>query len=111
MSDLLDKIVGLTALLIAVLVPILIIVQSIINARRLAGDHVMTVVYALSALAVWAILSFIIVMVLFMAVFEPGQGTSYEQEKRFTLIFLSVMVVYVLCGGGMIYLLRRRGRA
>jgi hypothetical protein len=112
MYDLIGKIVFIAGLLIAVLVPIMIIVQSSLNAHRTGKDYTMTVVYAVSAVVVWIILTFVIVMIIFMAVFGASGGgiTSPAQEKRFTLIIVALTVIYALVGSGIIYLLRRRGR-
>ena len=70
-----------------VITPLAILVLGVVNFRRDKLRQGVIVLQAVAALAVWTILTFVIVMIFFMTVFEYPAYRSRADEIKSTAIF------------------------
>ena len=92
------------------IIPLVIIGLGILNFRSESLRQTRIALQALGALAIWVILSFIIVMVFIMTVFQYPAYKSPSNEITNTVIFMVGGLIYFLAGGALIYWTRRQKR-
>lgn len=86
-----------------VITPLAILVLGVVNFRRDKLRQGVIVLQAVAALAVWTILTFVIVMIFFMTVFEYPAYRSRADEIKSTAIFVGGSLIYFLVGGVLIF--------
>jgi hypothetical protein len=88
--------------------PLAILLLGILNFTRDRARRTMIVVQALTALAVWTILTFVIVLIFFMTVFEYPAYRSQTDETKSTGMFVGVTLIYFLVGGVLVFWTKRQ---
>lgn len=88
--------------------PLIILVLGIVNFRRDKMRQAAIILQAVAALAIWTILSFVIVMIFFMTVFEYPAYRSQADNLKSTAIFLDGGFFYFLVAGVLIYWTKRQ---
>jgi hypothetical protein len=83
--------------------PLVILVLGIVNLRRDKLHQGVIILQAVAALAVWTILSFALVMIFFMTVFEYPAYKSQSNEVISTAIFVGGCLIYFLVSAVLIY--------
>lgn len=99
-----------TALFFGVMVitPLVILVLGIVNLTRDKLRQGVIILQAVAALAVWTILSFTIVMIFFMTVFQFPAYRSQADNMKSNVIFGVGGFVYFLVAGVLIFWTRRQ---
>jgi hypothetical protein len=102
-NDILGQILVIAFFAIMVITPLIILVLAIVNLRRDTPRQGKTILQAVSAVVIWACLSFVIVMIFFMTVFShPGTGSpSYEMKAN--AIYIGGTFIYFIVSGALIY--------
>jgi len=95
---------------VMVITPLVILVLGIVNFTRDKLRQGLIILQAAAALAVWIILSFVIVMVFFMTVFEYPAYRSQSDNLKSTVIFAAGGLLYFLVSAVLIYWTKRQTR-
>jgi hypothetical protein len=88
--------------------PLIIQILGILNFSRYAARRAAITLKALAALVIWALLTFTVVMVFIMAVFQFPAYRSQANETTGTVIFSVATLIYALTGGALIYWMKRQ---
>jgi hypothetical protein len=107
-TDILGQILFVVFFAVMVIIPLVILVLGIVNLRRNKLHQGVIVLQAVAALAVWTILSFALVMIFFMTVFEYPAYKSQSNEVISTAIFVGGSLIYFLVGGVLIFWTKRQ---
>lgn len=107
-TDILGQIQAVLFFAVMVITPLVILVLGIVNLRRDKLHQGVIVLQAVAALAVWTILSFALVMIFFMTVFEYPAYKSHANEVKSTAIFVGGSLIYFLVSGVLIYWTKRQ---
>lgn len=110
-SGILGQILLIGLFVIGGVTPIIILVLSILNFTRYTARRLAITLKALAALAIWAGLTFMLIMVFFMVVFQFPAYVSQSNALISTVIFIVGTLIYALVGGGLIYWMKRQSRA
>jgi hypothetical protein len=102
-SDILGQILVIGFFVIAAVTPIMILVLSILNFTRYPARRTAITLKALAALAIWAGLTFLLIMVFIMVVFQFPSYVSQSNALIETVIFVVGALIYALVGGGLIF--------
>ena len=109
-TDTLGQIFFVLFFAVMVSTPLVILVLGIVNFSRDKLHQGVIVLQAVAALAVWTILSFAIVMIFFMTIFEYPAYRSQADNLKSTAIFVVGGLFYFLVGGVLIYWTKRQTR-
>ena len=109
-SDILGQILVVGFFVIAGLTPIVVLVLSILNFTRYPARRAAITLKALAALAIWAALTFMLIMVFIMVVFQFPSYVSQSNALIETVIFAVGVLIYALVGGALIYWMKRQSR-
>jgi hypothetical protein len=107
-TDILGQILAVLFFAVMVVTPLVILLLGIVNFRRDKLRQGVIILQAVAALAVWIILTFAIVMIFFMTVFEYPAYKSQSNEVISTVIFVGGTLIYLLVGGALIYWTKRQ---
>jgi len=88
--------------------PLAILLLGILNFTRDRSRRTAIVVQALGALAIWTILTFVILMIFFMTVFEYPAYRSHADEMKGTAIFVAGTLIYFLAASLLIFWTKRQ---
>ena len=110
LSDILGQISVYLFFGVMVITPLVILVLGIVNFTRDKLRQGVIILQAAAALAVWIILSFVIVMVFFMTVFEYPAYRSQSDNLKSTVIFTAGGLLYFLVSAVLIYWTKRQTR-
>jgi hypothetical protein len=91
-----------------VITPLIILVLGIVNFTRDKLRQGVIILQAVAALAVWIILSFAMVMIFFMTVFEFPAYRSQSDNLKSTVIFVVGGLVYFVVSGVLIFWTKRQ---
>ena len=108
LSDILGQISVFLFFAVMVITPLVILVLGIVNFTRDKLRQGVIILQAVAALAVWIILSFLIVMVFFMTVFEYPAYRSQSDNLKSTVIFTAGGLLYFLVSAVLIFWTRRQ---
>jgi hypothetical protein len=109
-SDILGQILVIGFFVIAAVTPIMILVLSILNFTRYPARRTAITLKALAALAIWAGLTFLLIMVFIMVVFQFPSYVSQSNALIETVIFVVGALIYALVGGGLIFWMKRQSK-
>jgi hypothetical protein len=109
-SDILGQILVIGFFVIAAVTPIMILVLSILNFTRYPARRTAITLKALAALAIWAGLTFLLIMIFIMVVFQFPSYVSQSNALIETVIFVVGALIYALVGGGLIYWMKRQSK-
>ncbi len=109
-SDILGQILVIGFFVIAAVTPIMILVLSILNFTRYSARRTAITLKALAALAIWAGLTFLLIMVFIMVVFQFPSYVSQSNALIETVIFVVGALIYALVGGGLIFWMKRQSK-
>ena len=109
-SDILGQILVIGFFVIAAVTPIIILVLSILNFTRYPARRTAITLKALAALAIWAGLTFLLIMVFIMVVFQFPSYVSQSNALIETVIFVVGALIYALVGGGLIFWMKRQSK-
>ncbi len=107
-ADILGQILVFLFFAVMVITPLVIMVLGVVNFRRDVLHQGVMVLQTVAALAVWTILSFAIVMIFFMTVFEYPAYRSQADNLKSNIIFTAGGVVYVLVSAVLIFWTKRQ---
>ena len=107
-TDILGQILAVLFFAVMVVTPLVILLLGIVNFRRDKLRQGVIILQAVAALAAWIILTFAIVMIFFMTVFEYPAYKSQSNEVISTAIFIGGTLIYLLVGGALIYWTKRQ---
>lgn len=107
-ADILGQIFFVLFVAVMVITPLVILVLGIVNFRRDTMRQGVIVLQAVAALAVWTILSFSLVMIFFMTVFQFPAYRSQADSLKSTVIFVAGYLVYFLVSGVLIFWTKRQ---
>jgi hypothetical protein len=107
-TDILGQILVVLFFAVMAVTPLVILVLGIVNLRRDKLHQGVIILQAVAALAVWTILSFVIVMIFFMTVFEYPAYRSQADNLKSTAIFLVGGFFYFVVSGVLIFWTRRQ---
>ncbi len=110
LSDILGQISVFLFFAAMVITPLVILVLSIVNFTRDKLRQGAIILQAVAALAIWTILSFVIVMIFFMTVFEYPAYRSQADNLKSTVIFTAGGLLYFLMSAVLIFWTRRQTR-
>ena len=110
LSDILGQISVFLFFAVMIITPLVILVLGIVNFTRDKLRQGVIILQAAAALAVWIILSFVIVMVFFMTVFEYPAYRSQSDNLKSTVIFTAGGLLYFLVSAVLIYWTKRQTR-
>ena len=102
-GDILGQILLVLFFAVMVITPLVIVVLGIVNLRRDKLNQGVIVLQAVAAIVVWIILSFSLVMIFFMAVFE-----YQHNEPIGEVIYVGGSLIYFLVSGVLIFWTRRQ---
>jgi hypothetical protein len=91
-----------------VITPLVILVLGIVNFTRDKLRQGAIILQAVAALAVWTILSFVIVMIFFMTVFEYPAYRSQSDNLKSTVMFTAGGLLYFLVSAVLIFWTKRQ---
>ena len=103
LSDFLGLVVVYAFFGVMGLTPLIVLGLGIVNFVRDSANWVKIALQALGALAIWISLTFILVMVFFMTVFEYPAYRSQADNLKSTAIFGVGIAVYFLIAAVLIY--------
>lgn len=103
LTDILGQISVFLFFAVMVITPLVILVLGIVNFTRDKLRQGVIILQAVAALAVWIILSFVIVMVFFMTIFEYPAYRSQSDNLKSTVIFTAGGLLYFLVSAVLIY--------
>ena len=107
-TDILGQIMVVLFFAVMVVTPLVILVLGIVNFRRDKVQQGVIILQAVAALAVWTILSFVIVMIFFMTVFEFPAYRSQADNLKSSAIFLVGGFFYFVVSGVLIFWTKRQ---
>jgi hypothetical protein len=107
-ADILGQILIVLFFAVMVITPLVILVLGIANLRRDRLHQGVIVLQAVAALAVWTILSFVIVMIFFMTVFQYPAYKSKSNEVIGAAIYVGGSLIYFLVSAVLIFWTRRQ---
>jgi len=110
-NDTLGQILVVLFFAVMCITPLVILVLGTLNFRRDKMRQAKNALQALGALAIWAFLTFVIVLIFFMTVFSYPVTSSRANELTANAIYIGGCFVYFLIGGVLIYWTRRQTRA
>lgn len=110
LSDILGQISVFLFFAVMVITPLVILVLSIVNLMRDQLRQGAIILQTVAALAIWTILSFVIVMIFFMTVFEYPAYRSQADNLKSTIIFTAGGLLYFLVSAVLIFWTRRQTR-
>lgn len=102
-SDIIGQIIAVLFFAVMVITPLVILFLGIVNLRRDKLHQGVIILQAAAALAVWIILTFAIVMVFFMTVFQYPAYKSHSNEVIGNIIFVGGTLIYFLVSGVLIF--------
>jgi len=102
-GDLLGQILFVLFFAAMAITPLVILVLGIVNLRRDKLHQGVIILQAVAALAVWTILSFSLVMIFFMAVFE-----YQHNEPIGNVIYVGGCLIYFLVAAVLIFWTKRQ---
>jgi hypothetical protein len=108
LSDILGQISVFLFFAVMVITPLVILVLGIVNFTRDKLRQGAIILQAVAALAVWTILSFVIVMIFFMTVFEYPAYRSQSDNLKSTVIFTAGGLLYFLVSAVLIFWTKRQ---
>jgi hypothetical protein len=108
LSDILGQISVFLFFAVMIITPLVILVLGIVNFTSDKLRQGVIILQAVAALAVWIILSFLIVMVFFMTVFEYPAYRSQSDNLKSTVIFAAGGLLYCLVSAVLIYWTKRQ---
>ena len=108
LNDILGQILIVAFFAVMVITPFVIVVLGIVNLSRDKLRQAGRVVQAVAALAIWGVLSFVIVMVFFMTVFSYPVNSSPSNEIKANAIYITGCLIYFVVGGALIYWTKRQ---
>jgi hypothetical protein len=107
MEDTIGWIIAWTFMAVAVVFPLFVIVQTIVNFMRASDGRGTIVIKALVVLGIWAGLSFICVMLTLMYTFEAGRGVDRATgDRRMMILTLVLTLIYIAVGLVLAYWVR-----
>jgi hypothetical protein len=109
-NEILGQILLIVFFAVAGAMPLVILALSILNFSRYAPRRTAITLKALAALAIWACLTFILVMVFIMVVFQFPAYKSQANETTGTVIFTVGTLIYALAGAALIYWMKRQSK-
>ena len=109
-NEILGQILLIVFFAVAGAAPLVVLVLSILNFSRYAARRTAITLKALAALAIWACLTFILVMVFIMVVFQFPAYKSQANETTGTVIFTVGTLIYALAGAALIYWMKRQSK-
>lgn len=107
-SDIIGQILFVLFFAVMGITPLVILVLGIVNLRRDKLHQGVIILQAVAALAVWAILSFALVMIFFMTAFEYPAYKSQSNETISSAIIVGGILIYFLVSGVLIYWTKRQ---
>jgi hypothetical protein len=107
-TDILGQIQVVLFFGVMVITPLVILVLGIVNLTRDKLHQGVIIFQAAASLAVWTILSFALVMIFFMTVFQYPAYKSHSNEVISTVIFVGGSLIYFLVSGVLIYWTKRQ---
>lgn len=107
-GDILGQILFVLFFAAMLITPLVILVLGIVNLTRDKLRQGVIILQAVAALAVWTILSFALVMIFFMTVFQFPAYRSQSDNLKSTAIFLGGGFFYFLVGGVLIFWTKRQ---
>lgn len=107
-ADILGQIFFVLFFAVMVITPLIILVLGIVNFTRDKLRQGVIILQAVAALAVWIILSFAMVMIFFMTVFEFPAYRSQSDNLKSTVIFVVGGLVYFVVSGVLIFWTKRQ---
>lgn len=107
-SDILGQISFVLFFVVMAITPLIILVLGIVNFRRDKMRQGVIILQAVGALAIWTILSFVIVMIFFMTLFEYPAYRSQADNLKSTAIFVMGGFFYFLVSGVLIFWTKRQ---
>ncbi|MDX6498236.1 MAG: hypothetical protein QOG23_1496 [Blastocatellia bacterium] len=108
LSDILGQISVFLFFAVMVITPLVILVLGIVNFTRDKLRQGAIILQAVAALAVWTILSFVIVMIFFMTVFEYPAYRSQSDNLKSTVMFTAGGLLYFLVSAVLIFWTKRQ---
>lgn len=102
-SDIIGQILVVLFFAVMVVTPLVILFLGIVNFRRDKLHQGVIILQAVAALAVWIILTFAIVMIFFMTVFQYPAYKSHSNEVFSNIIFVGGTLIYFLVSGVLIF--------
>lgn len=108
LSDILGQISVFLFFSVMVITPLVILVLGIVNFTRDKLRQGAIILQAVAALAVWTILSFVIVMIFFMTVFEYPAYRSPSDNLKSTVMFTAGGLLYFLVSAVLIFWTKRQ---
>jgi hypothetical protein len=102
-GDILGQILFLLFFAVMAITPLVILVLGIVNLRRDKLHQGVIILQAVAALAIWTILSFSLVMIFFMAVFE-----YQHNEPIGDVIYIGGCLIYFLVSAVLIFWTKRQ---
>lgn len=108
LSDILGQISVFFFFAVMVITPLVILVLGIVNFTRDKLRQGAIILQAVAALAVWTILSFVIVMIFFMTVFEYPAYRSQSDNLKSTVMFTAGGLLYFLVSAVLIFWTKRQ---
>ena len=106
--DVFGQVLVLLFFAVMVITPLVILVLGIVNLTRDKLHQAVIILQAIAALAVWTILSFVIVMIFFMTVFEYPAYRSQSDNLKSTVIFTAGGLLYFLVSAVLIFWTKRQ---
>jgi amino acid transporter len=100
--DILSQVLVLLFFALMAITPLVIVVLGIVNLRRDKLHQGVIILQAVAALAVWAILSFVIFIVFMMVTFEPPTNKVLSEA-----IYTGGILIYFLVSAVLIFWTRR----
>ena len=102
-SDIVEEIVAIAFLVVMCATPLAILILGIVNVVRIRLFRATVVVQALAALAIWTLLTVVILSIFFMTVFEYPSYLSAANDLKSTAIFAGGELIYFLTAAVLIY--------
>src|SRR3984893_9200402 len=102
-TDILGQILVILFFAVMVITPLVSLVLGIVNLRRDKLHPGVIILQAVAALAVWTILSFSLVMIFFMTVFE-----AHHDDPISNVIYVGGILIYFLVSGVLIFWTKRQ---
>jgi hypothetical protein len=108
LNDFLGQILMVVFFAVMAITPLVILVLGTLNFIRDSANRAKSVLQALGALAIWTFLTFVIVMIFFMTIFEYPAYRSRADDLKSTATFVVGSLIYFLTGGALIYWTKRQ---
>jgi hypothetical protein len=109
-SDILGQILLIVFFAVMVITPLAIVVLGIVNLTREKLRQGVIILQAVASLVVWIILTFALIMIFFMSVFQYPAYKSQANEVISTAIFVGGSLIYFLVSAVLIFWTRRQTR-